>query len=155
MDFFFYHLTSIQLLQMQLPALKTSRLPWCAMQTDAQPPTLANSKCGLGDGDESDLEWLEAETPRQVNIWTAASAGWAQANEQRLLLHFSPDWRSPQGKGRGATFSATGRQAQWHSWHLSLGCQPKSPLLCGRWWMWSPKSGGSHISWGIASSAEA
>lgn len=47
----------------------------CAMQTDAQPPTLANSKCGLGDGDESDLEWLEAETPRQVNIWTAASAG--------------------------------------------------------------------------------
>lgn len=53
---------------------------WCALQTDGQPPTHTNRKCGLGDGDRSDLEWLEAETPRQVNIWTAASAGWAQTN---------------------------------------------------------------------------
>lgn len=63
---------------MQLPALKTSRLPWCAVQTNAQPLMHTNRKCGLGDGDESDLEWLEAEIPRQVNIWTAASAGLAQ-----------------------------------------------------------------------------
>lgn len=108
---FFYHLTSIQLLWMQLPALKTSRLPWCAVQTDAQPPMHANRKCGLGDGNESDPEWLEAETPRRVNMWTAASAGWAQINYHRLLLHLSLDWKSPPKKGRGPTYSVTGR---WH-----------------------------------------
>lgn len=97
---------------MQLPALKTSRLPWCAVQTDAQPLMHTNRKCGLGDGDKSYLEWLEDETPRQVNIWTAASAGLAQTNNHRLLLCLLPDWSSPPGKGRDATFSVTGRLAR-------------------------------------------
>lgn len=115
---------------MQLPALKASRLPWCAVQTNAQPLMHTNRKCGLGDGDESDLEWLEAEIPRQVNIWTAASAGLAQTNNHRLLLHLSPDWWSPpgRGRGRGATFSVTGRLARrqtWHSWYSPWAASPK------------------------------
>lgn len=102
------------------------------------------------------------EWPRMAGSWDSQTSQYMDCSISRMSTSKRAEIAAAlftrleisTGKRKRCHLYCTGRQAQWLlAFVLGLPAQKSSPV----WKMVNvdPKSGGSHISWGIASSAEA